>query len=101
MMQRNVFIKAQPVRHLPRMSDKARRLAQDVVRNLMAAAIEFRGEDDADVAPHRHATAREVLTVQPGAEVGAARAALLATLRRALGDLGRSQVGAADPNCER
>jgi ERCC4-related helicase len=58
----------------------------------MIAAIEFRGEDDADVAPYRHATASEVLTVQPSGEVGAARAALFTCFRRVMGELGRSKV---------
>lgn len=65
---------------------------QEVVANLMIAAIEFRGEEDADVAPYRHATASEVLTVQPSGEVGAARAALFASFRRVMGELGSSRV---------
>ena len=58
----------------------------------MIAAIEFRGEDDADVAPYQHATAREVLTVQPTGEVAAARAALLQCCRRVMGDLVQTRV---------
>ncbi len=62
------------------------------MQNLMISAIEFRGEEDADVLPYRHATAREVMVVEPSREVGHARALLMQTFRCIMGELGRSKV---------
>lgn len=67
-------------------------IAQEVMQNLMISAIEFRGEEDADVLPYRHATAREVMVVEPSREVGQARALLMQTFRCIMGELGRSKV---------
>lgn len=58
----------------------------------MISAIEFRGEEDADVAPYRHATSRDVMVVEPSREVAYARATLLKTFRHVMAELGRSKV---------
>lgn len=58
----------------------------------MISAIEFRGEEDADVAPYRHATSRDVMVVEPSREVAYARATLLNTFRHVMAELGRSKV---------
>lgn len=65
---------------------------QEVLHNLMISAIEFRGEEDPDVAPYRHATAREMKVVEPSREVGHARALLMNTFRHIMAELGRSKV---------
>ena len=65
---------------------------QEVLQNLMISAIEFRGEEDADVAPYRHATARELMVVEPSREVGHARAMLLSAFRHIMAELCRSKV---------
>ncbi len=65
---------------------------QEVLHNLMISAIEFRGEEDPDVAPYRHATAREIKVVEPSREVGHARALLMNTFRHIMAELGRSKV---------
>ena len=65
---------------------------QEVLHNLMISAIEFRGEEDPDVAPYRHATARDIMVVEPSREVGHARALLMNTFRHIMAELGRSKV---------
>lgn len=67
-------------------------LLQEVVSNLMISAIEFRGEEDADVAPYRHETAREVVLVQPSREVAYARSMLMQAFRHVMASLGQTKV---------
>ncbi|BDA46215.1 probable ATP-dependent DNA helicase MPH1 at N-terminal half [Coccomyxa sp. Obi] len=69
-----------------------REAIQEVLQNLMISAIEFRGEEDPDVAPYRHLTAREIKVVEPSREVGHARALLMNTFRHIMAELGRSKV---------
>ena len=68
------------------------RCMQEVVTNLMISRIEVRGEDDADVAPYRHATEREVLVVRPCQEVGSARSMLMQTFRHVMAQLAHTKV---------
>ncbi len=42
---------------------------QEVVSNLMISAIEFRSEDDPELAAHTHAKRIEMRTVSPSREV--------------------------------
>jgi ERCC4-related helicase len=80
------------------LAEKARALTavvggvQEVLKNLMISAIEFRAEEDADVAPYRHATARDVLVVEPSREVAYARATLMQTFRRTMLALCQTRV---------
>ena len=67
-------------------------LLQEVVTNLMISRIEVRGEEDADVAAYRHATAREVRVVRPSREVDAARSVLMQSFRRIMDQLAHSKV---------
>ena len=66
---------------------------QEVVTNLMISHIEVRGEEDADVAAHQHATAREVHVVRPCQEVDTARSMLMQSFRRIMNQLATSKVG--------
>ena len=61
----------------------------------MISHIEVRGEEDADVAAHRHATEREVVVVRPSAEVDAARSMLMQSFRRIMNQLAHSKVRSA------
>lgn len=65
---------------------------QEVVTNLMISRIEVRGEGDADVAPYRHATEREVLVVRPCQEVGSARSMLMQSFRHVMAQLAHTKV---------
>ena len=65
---------------------------QEVVANLMISRIEVRGEEDADVAAYRHATAKEVRVVRPSREVDAARSVLMQSFRRIMDQLAHSSV---------
>ena len=65
---------------------------QEVVTNLMISRIEVRGEEDADVAAFRHATAREVRVVRPGRDVDAAGSVLMQSFRRVMDLLAHSKV---------
>ena len=65
---------------------------QEVVSNLMISRIEVRGEDDADVAPYRHPTEREVLVVRPCQEVGSARSMLMQSFRHVMAQLAHTKV---------
>ena len=67
-------------------------MLQEVVTNLMISRIEVRGEEDADVAAYRHATAREVRVVRPSREVDAARSILMQSFRRIMDQLAHSKV---------
>ena len=65
---------------------------QEVISNLMISRIEVRGEEDADVAPYRHVTEREVLVVRPCQEVGAARSMLMQSFRHVMAQLAHTKV---------
>ena len=67
-------------------------MPQEVVTNLMISHIEVRGEEDADVAAHRHAMAREVHVVRPCQEIDAARSMLMQSFRRIMNQLATSKV---------
>ncbi len=67
-------------------------MLQEVVTNLMVSRIEVRGEEDADVAAYRHATAREVRVVRPSREIDAARCVLMQSFRRVMDQLAHSKV---------
>ncbi|KAK9817873.1 hypothetical protein WJX72_003494 [[Myrmecia] bisecta] len=54
---------------------------QEVITNLMISSIEFRAEEDADVAAYRHARQVDVQVVQPSREVELCREELLKVMR--------------------
>ncbi|GAX72692.1 hypothetical protein CEUSTIGMA_g148.t1 [Chlamydomonas eustigma] len=53
---------------------------QDIIRTLMISSIEFRNEEDADVAPYCHSKEVEVVEVELGSGVKAAQAKLFAAM---------------------
>ncbi|KAK9842497.1 hypothetical protein WJX81_002950 [Elliptochloris bilobata] len=65
----------------------SREAIQDVLTNLMISAIEFRSEDDPDLAAYTHAKRIELRTVSPSREVAMARHALLEHFRAVMHDL--------------
>ena len=76
-----------------------REAVQEVLTNLGAARIEFRAEDDADVAPYVSRRAERARVVPRPLGPAPARAAAAAALRRALAEAGPSYRGPSDPGC--
>ncbi len=68
---------------------------QDVLRTLMVNCVEFRSEEDADVAPYCHSKDVEVMEVDVGAGVQAALARLHAAMLPVIQQLVELRVGAA------
>ena len=60
---------------------------QDVLRNLMIAAIEFRSDDDPDIRPYVHDRCIDMCIVEPSAEITASRSSLLEALRAVINRL--------------
>ena len=60
---------------------------QDVLNNLMIAAIEFRSDDDPDIRPYVHDRCVDMRIVEPSPEITASRASLLEALRAVIGRL--------------
>ncbi|PRW60577.1 Fanconi anemia group M isoform X3 [Chlorella sorokiniana] len=71
---------------------------QEVVTNLMVGAIEFRTEQDPDVARHTHPKDISVQVVHPSREAEQLRSQLLGLIRSALQPLLRDRVYTGNPN---
>ena len=77
----------------------SREAVQEVLTNLGAARIEFRAEDDPDVAPYVSARAERARVVPRPPGPAPARAAACAALRRSLAEAGPAYRGPSDPGC--